>query len=69
MKDPVYKLVELTGTSKNSMEEAVENAIKRATKTIDELAWFQVVETRGNIANGTVRHWQVTIKVGFAVKG
>lgn len=68
MKDPVYKLVELTGTSASSIEDAVQNAIKRAHKTIDALAWFQVVETRGNIAKGKVHHWQVTIKVGFAVK-
>lgn len=68
MKDPVYKLVELTGTSATSIEEAVANAIQRAHKTIKKLSWFQVVETRGNIEKGHVRHWQVTIKVGFAVE-
>lgn len=68
MKDPVYKLVELTGTSATSIEEAINNAIKRADKTIKKLSWFQVVETRGNIEKGAVRHWQVTIKVGFAVE-
>ena len=68
MKDPVYKLIELTGTSTNSIEEAVETAIKRANKTIKNLCWFQVVETRGNIEKGRVHHWQVTIKVGFTVK-
>lgn len=68
MKNPVYKLIELTGTSSVSIEEAVENAIKRANKTIKDLCWFQVVETRGNIEKGQVHHWQVTIKVGFAVK-
>lgn len=68
MKNPVYKLVELTGTSTASIEEAVDNAIKRAHKTIKDLCWFQVVETRGNIVKGKVHHWQVTIKVGFAVK-
>jgi flavin-binding protein dodecin len=68
MKDPVYKLIELTGTSATSIEDAVAHAIKRAHKTIKNLCWFQVVETRGNIDKGTVRHWQVTIKVGFAVK-
>jgi flavin-binding protein dodecin len=67
MKDPVYKLIELTGTSAKSIEDAVEKAIKRAHKTIKNLCWFQVVETRGNIAKGNVHHWQVTIKVGFAV--
>ena len=69
MKDPVYKLTELTGTSTTSIEDAVEKAIKRAHKTIKNLCWFQVVETRGNIAKGKVYHWQVTIKVGFTVEG
>jgi flavin-binding protein dodecin len=68
MKNPVYKLVELTGTSTTSIEDAVDQAIKRANKTIKNLCWFQVVETRGNIAKGKVHHWQVTIKVGFMVK-
>ena len=68
MKDPVYKLIELTGTSTSSIEEAVENAIKRADKTIKDLCWFEVVETRGNIVKGKVHHWQVTLKVGFAIK-
>ena len=69
MKNPVYKLIELTGTSPNSMEEAVDGAIKRAHKTIKNLCWFQVVETRGNINKGKIHHWQVTIKVGFTVEG
>ena len=68
MKDPVYKLIELTGTSASSIEDAVEKAIKRANKTINNLCWFQVIETRGNIENGKVHHWQVTVKIGFAVK-
>ena len=68
MKDPVYKLIELTGTSTVSIEDAIETAVNRAHKTIKNLCWFQVVETRGNIEKGKVHHWQVTIKVGFAVK-
>ena len=68
MKDAVYKLIELTGTSTASIEDAVETAIKRAHKTIKDLCWFQVVETRGNIEKGKVHRWQVTLKVGFAVK-
>ncbi len=67
MKDPVYKLIELTGTSTVSMEDAVQKAIKRAHKTIKNLSWFQVMETRGNIDKGKVHHWQVTLKIGFAV--
>jgi flavin-binding protein dodecin len=67
MKDPVYKLLELTGTSATSIEDAVGKALKRAHKTVQNLRWFQVIETRGNIEKGKVDHWQVTIKVGFAV--
>ena len=68
MKDQVYKLIELTGTSTTSVEDAVEKAVKRAHKTIKNLRWFQVLETRGNINKGKVDHWQVTIKVGFSVE-
>lgn len=68
MNDPVYKLIELTGTSTTSIEDAVGKAIKRAHKTVKNLTWFQVVETRGNIVKGKVHHWQVTLKIGFAVK-
>jgi flavin-binding protein dodecin len=68
MKDHVYKLIELTGTSTTSIEDAVDKAIQRAHKTIKNLRWFQVVETRGNIDKGKVEHWQVTIKVGFSVE-
>ena len=68
MKDHVYKLIELTGTSTASIEDAVARAIQRAHKTIKNLCWFQVVETRGDINKGKVDHWQVTIKVGFSVE-
>ena len=68
MKDKVYKLIELTGTSTKSIEEAVNNALKRAGKTIQNLSWFQIVETRGSIEKNQVKHWQVTIKVGFMVE-
>ena len=68
MKNHVYKLIELTGTSTTSIEDAVETAIKRANKTIKNLGWFQVTETRGNITKGKIDHWQVTIKVGFTVE-
>ncbi len=67
MKDNVYKQIELTGTSANSIEDAVARAIKRAHKTVKGLRWFQVIETRGSIDRGKVQQWQVTIKVGFAV--
>jgi len=68
MNDPVYKLIELTGTSTKSIEEAVNNALARAGQTIKNLRWFEVLETRGDIDKNSVRHWQVTIKVGFTVE-
>ena len=67
MKDRVYKLIELTGTSSKSIEDAVNTAVKRAGKTIQKLGWFQIVETRGSIEKNHVQNWQVTIKVGFTV--
>ena len=68
LKDHVYKIIEITGTSTQCVEEAVESAIQRANKTVKNLRWFQVVETRGSIQKGKVEHWQVTIKVGFALE-
>lgn len=67
MKDKVYKLIELTGTSTKSIEEAVNTALQSADETTKNLSWFQVVETRGSIEKNQVSHWQVTIKVGFAI--
>lgn len=67
MKAPVYKLIELTGTSTTSIEDAVGNALKRAQKTLRHLCWFQVIDTRGNLVKGKVHHWQVTIKIGFSL--
>lgn len=67
MTDHVYKKIELTGSSTTSMEEAVQNAIARAAKTVHHMRWFEVVETRGDIADGKVAHWQVTVKIGFTL--
>jgi flavin-binding protein dodecin len=67
MKESVYKIIELTGTSPTSIEDAVDRALRRAHTTVKRMCWFQVTETRGNIEKGKVRHWQVTIKVGFEV--
>ena len=67
MKNHIYKHIELTGTSTSTIEDAVANALKRANKTVKRLCWFQVLETRGNIDKGKVQHWQVTIKIGFAI--
>ena len=67
MPDRVYKKIEITGTSTSSLEEAVENAIDRAAKTVRKMRWFEVVETRGRIDDGKVAEWQVTVKIGFAL--
>ncbi len=60
MKDHVYKILDLVGSSEKSIEDAVQNAVTRASKTIREMKWFEIVQTRGHIENGTVRHYQVT---------
>ncbi len=67
MSDHVYKHIELTGSSTVSIEEAVGNAIARAGKTVKNMRWFQVIDTRGHIVDNAVAHWQVTIKVGFTI--
>lgn len=67
MSEHIYKKIELTGSSSVGMQDAIENAIGKASKTLQNLRWFEVVETRGNIENGKIAHWQVTIKVGFAL--
>ena len=67
MSEHTYKLIELVGSSPNGIEAAVENAIKRAGKTLRNLRWFEVIETRGHIENGAIAHWQVTIKAGFTL--
>ena len=65
MSDHVYKLIEVTGSSPVSSDEAVTNAIAKAAETINNLNWFEITETRGHIVDGKVAHWQVTLKIGF----
>ena len=67
MSDHVYKKIELVGSSANGIEDAVNNAIGKAAKTIRNMKWFEVVETRGHIEDGKIGHWQVTVKVGFTL--
>jgi flavin-binding protein dodecin len=69
MSDHVYKIVELVGSSPTSIEDAIQTAIARASNTVDNIRWFEVLETRGHVEGGKVLHYQVTIKVGFTVKG
>ena len=68
MTDHVYKSLELTGSSSKSSDDAVRNAIAKAGKTMRNMHWFQVTETRGHIDGGKVAHWQVTLKIGFTLE-
>ena len=68
MSDHTYKIIELTGSSKVSIQNAIENAIIRAAKTVHDMRWFEVTETRGHLDQGKIAHWQVTIKIGFTLK-
>ncbi len=65
MSDHVYKKIELTGSSTESADQAVRNALAKAAKTIKHMDWFEVTETRGEIRDGQVAFWQVTLKLGF----
>ena len=67
MSDHIYKKIELVGTSTKSIEEAVQNALKKASQTVRNLRWFEVVETRGDIDTDHVSHWQVTLNIGFTL--
>ena len=67
MSDHVYKKIELVGSSPSSIEEAVANAVTRASKTIRNMRWFEITETRGQIDDGKINHWQVTLNVGFTL--
>ena len=67
MSDPVFKHIKITGTSTVSLEDAVNNALSRAARTVRNLRWFEVVETRGSIADGMVQQWQVTVEIGFSL--
>jgi flavin-binding protein dodecin len=68
MPDHVYKSLELTGSSSKSSDDAIRNAIGKASKTMRNMHWFQVTETRGHIDGGKVAHWQVTLKIGFTLE-
>jgi dodecin len=67
-KDHVYKILELVGSSEKSIEDAIQNAVSRASKTIRGMKWFEVSQTRGHIEDGAVRHYQITLRVGFTIE-
>ena len=68
MPDHIYKLIDLVGSSAIGIEDAIKNAIAKASLTVKHMDWFEVVETRGHILDGKVTHYQVTIKVGFRIE-
>tara|TARA_R110002012_G_scaffold6255_14_gene28424 strand:+ start:4052 stop:4258 length:207 start_codon:yes stop_codon:yes gene_type:complete len=68
MSHHTYKHVELTGSSEKGIEEAVQNALAKASQTIQNMRWVEVTDTRGHIEDGQVAHWQVTVKVGFTLE-
>jgi dodecin len=68
MKNHVYKVLEIVGSSETSIEEAITGAIAQASKTVRNMDWFEVIQTRGHIENGKIGHYQVTIKIGFSLE-
>jgi dodecin len=68
MADHVYKHIQLTGTSAVSSDDAIRAAIAKAAKTVRGMHWFEVIETRGHIEDGAIKHWQVSIRVGFTLE-
>lgn len=68
MTDHIYKILELVGSSEKSIEDAIQNAVSRAKKTVRDMRWFEVVQTRGHIENGSVHHYQVVLKIGFTLE-
>lgn len=69
MSDHVYKIVEIVGTSAESIEDAIQRAIRRASRTLREIRWFEVASTRGHVEDGRVAHYQVTLRIGFTLDG
>ncbi len=68
MSDHVYKVIELVGSSDRSIEDAIQNAVARASETIKHIRWFEVMQTRGHVEDGRVGHYQVTLKLGFTLE-
>lgn len=68
MPDHVYRIIEVAGSSENSIEEAIQNAVGRASRTLRQVGWFEVVQMRGDVENGKIGHYQVILKVGFTLE-
>ncbi|HTT81624.1 MAG TPA: dodecin [Stellaceae bacterium] len=67
MDDHVYRVIEIAGSSEKSISDAIQTAVSRASKTLRNLRWFEVVNTRGHLDGGRISHYQVTLKVGFTI--
>jgi dodecin len=65
--DHVYRVIEITGSSSTSISDAIQVAVSRASKTLRNLRWFEVVQTRGHLDGGKIQHYQVTLKIGFTI--
>lgn len=66
--DHIYKSVEITGSSTEGVQQAIDNAVVKASQTLRHVEWFEVISTRGNIAQGRIAHYQVTLKIGFRLE-
>lgn len=69
MSDHVYKIIEVVGSSSAGIEDAIERAVARASSTVEDIRWFEVKETRGHVENGRIAHYQVTLRIGFTLRG
>ena len=65
MSDHVYRVTEVVGTSPDSVQQAIRNGVNRVARTVRNVEWFEATEIRGQVANGEVAHFQVSLKVGF----
>jgi dodecin len=65
--DHVYRVIEITGSSSKSIDDAIQVTVARAAKTLRHLRWFEVTQTRGHLDQGKIQHYQVTLKVGFTI--
>lgn len=68
MTDHVYKTIELTGSSRDGVQQAITNAIQRAGETVHQMRWFEVTNIRGDIDQNRIQYWQVTLKLGFTIE-
>ena len=68
MSNHVYKHLEITGSSSDGIQSAIENAVQKASESLRNMRWFRVIDTRGHIDGASVTHWQVTIKIGFTLE-